>query len=60
MGYDLEPLVTLETKRIVWERVRKEGWILLFQHDATVPWGRLAAPGEKPLLLPLSGDSSDR
>jgi hypothetical protein len=56
MGYDLEPLVTLETKRIIWERVREEGWILLFQHDPAVPWGRLASPGEKPLLQPLPGD----
>jgi len=53
MGYDLEPLVTLETKKIVWEKVRKEGWVLMFQHDPVVPWGRLAPEGEKPLLLPL-------
>jgi len=53
MGYDLEPLVTLETKKIVWEKVREEGWILIFQHDSVVPWGRLAPPGEKDLLLPL-------
>lgn len=53
MGYDLEPLVTLETKRAVWEEVRREGWILIFQHDPTVPWGRLAPDGEKPLLQPL-------
>jgi len=53
MGYDLEPLVTLKTKKIVWEKVRKEGWVLMFQHDPVVPWGRLAPEGEKPLLLPL-------
>jgi len=43
MGYDLEPLVTLETKRTVLERAREEGWILIFQHDAAVPWGRFKA-----------------
>jgi glyoxylase-like metal-dependent hydrolase (beta-lactamase superfamily II) len=53
MGYDLEPLVTLETKRWVMERVRKEGWVLIFQHDASVAWGRLDPTDEKPLLLPL-------
>jgi glyoxylase-like metal-dependent hydrolase (beta-lactamase superfamily II) len=55
MGYDLEPLVTLETKRAVWERARREGWILIFQHDPLVPWGRLDPGEEQPLLLPLEG-----
>jgi glyoxylase-like metal-dependent hydrolase (beta-lactamase superfamily II) len=52
MGYDLEPLVTLESKTRLWERARREGWLLVFEHDADVPWGRLD-PGEKrPTLLP--------
>jgi glyoxylase-like metal-dependent hydrolase (beta-lactamase superfamily II) len=50
MGYDLEPLVTLETKRAVLGRARGEGWTLLFQHDPKVPWGRLAQDSEKPEL----------
>ncbi|MDH3457821.1 MAG: MBL fold metallo-hydrolase [Gemmatimonadota bacterium] len=33
MGYDLEPLVTLETKRQVLERAAAEGWLLVFEHD---------------------------
>jgi glyoxylase-like metal-dependent hydrolase (beta-lactamase superfamily II) len=53
MGYDLEPLVTLETKREIWEKVREEGWILIFQHDTEIPWGRLAGTVEKPILFPL-------
>jgi len=53
MGYDLEPLVTLETKRALWEKVREEGWILIFQHDATVPWGRMDPTEDKVILLPL-------
>lgn len=53
MGYDLEPLVTLESKRLVMEKVRKEGWILIFQHDASVAWGRLDPTSEKPVLLPM-------
>jgi glyoxylase-like metal-dependent hydrolase (beta-lactamase superfamily II) len=53
MGYDLEPLVTLETKRSVLAQARREGWILIFQHDVSTPWGRLEPEGERPELLPL-------
>jgi glyoxylase-like metal-dependent hydrolase (beta-lactamase superfamily II) len=45
MGYDLEPLVTLETKRRVLERALDEDWLLIFEHDPRVPWGRLAPDG---------------
>ncbi len=41
MGYDLEPLVTLESKRELWRRAREEAWLLLFEHDPELPWGRL-------------------
>ncbi len=41
MGYDLEPLVTLESKRTLWARARNESWLLIFEHDPWVPWGRL-------------------
>lgn len=50
MGYDLEPLVSLETKRSLWARARSEDWLLIFQHDASVPWGRLDPSEEKPTL----------
>jgi glyoxylase-like metal-dependent hydrolase (beta-lactamase superfamily II) len=43
MGYDLEPLVTLETKRALWKRAREEDWLLVFEHDPEVGWGRLDA-----------------
>lgn len=42
MGYDLEPLATLEAKRAMWERARDEDWLLIFEHDPHTPWGRLA------------------
>jgi glyoxylase-like metal-dependent hydrolase (beta-lactamase superfamily II) len=45
MGYDLEPLVTLETKRAVLRRAREEGWLLVFDHDVNVPWGHLEEDG---------------
>jgi glyoxylase-like metal-dependent hydrolase (beta-lactamase superfamily II) len=53
MGYDLEPLVTLESKRALWERARGEDWLLVFEHDPVVPWGRLdPAAGDRPTLVP--------
>jgi glyoxylase-like metal-dependent hydrolase (beta-lactamase superfamily II) len=51
MGYDLEPLVTLETKRSLWARARAEDWLLVFEHDPVVPWGRLERAEEKPSLI---------
>ncbi len=41
MAYDLEPLVTLQTKREYWRRAVEGSWLLVFEHDAEVPWGRL-------------------
>jgi glyoxylase-like metal-dependent hydrolase (beta-lactamase superfamily II) len=46
MGYDVEPLVTLETKRRVLRRAVDEEWLLVFEHDATTPWGRAAFDGK--------------
>jgi glyoxylase-like metal-dependent hydrolase (beta-lactamase superfamily II) len=51
MGYDVEPLVTLETKRAVLERVRRERTLLVFEHDPDVPWGYLAPGEKKPTLV---------
>lgn len=51
MGYDLEPLVTLESKRGLWERACEEEWLLVFEHDAVVPWGRLDPDADRPALL---------
>jgi glyoxylase-like metal-dependent hydrolase (beta-lactamase superfamily II) len=41
MSYDLEPLVTLETRRRVYGRAADEGWLLWFEHDPAVVSGRL-------------------
>ena len=46
MGYDVEPLVTLETKRRLFRQAEEEGWLLIFEHDATVPWGRIEHDGK--------------
>ena len=55
MGYDVEPLVTLESKRLLLRRAREEGWLLVFEHDPVVPWGRLDPADERPNLLPEHG-----
>lgn len=46
MGYDLEPLVTLETRRHVYARAEAEGWRLCFEHDPVVTSGRLGRDGK--------------
>ena len=51
MGYDVEPLVTLETKRTLLGEARRESWLLVFEHDPAVPWGVLDPKEEKPSLL---------
>jgi glyoxylase-like metal-dependent hydrolase (beta-lactamase superfamily II) len=52
MGYDVEPLVTLETKRRTLARALKEEWLLIFEHYATHAWGRLQHDGKTYLLAP--------
>jgi len=46
MGYDLEPLVTLETRRRLYQRAEAEQWLLIFEHDPTVVSGRLEKDGK--------------
>jgi glyoxylase-like metal-dependent hydrolase (beta-lactamase superfamily II) len=46
MGYDVEPLVTLETKRRIFRQAEEEDWLLIFEHDGTVPWGRIEHDGK--------------
>ena len=41
MGYDLEPLRTLESRRALYARAEAEGWRLVFEHDPRVVAGRL-------------------
>jgi glyoxylase-like metal-dependent hydrolase (beta-lactamase superfamily II) len=52
MGYDVEPLVTLETKRRMLERAVEEEWLVIFEHDATTPWGRVVNDGKSYALAP--------
>jgi glyoxylase-like metal-dependent hydrolase (beta-lactamase superfamily II) len=52
MGYDVEPLVTLETKRRTLARALEEEWLLLFEHDATHAGGRMHHDGKSYALAP--------
>ncbi|WP_420124830.1 MBL fold metallo-hydrolase [Longimicrobium sp.] len=46
MGYDVEPLVTLESKRALLRRATDERWLLVSTHDPFTAWGYAAADGK--------------
>jgi len=46
MGYDLEPLRTLESKRRLLDDAVRGGWRLVFEHDPVVAWGVPVAEGK--------------
>jgi glyoxylase-like metal-dependent hydrolase (beta-lactamase superfamily II) len=46
MGYDVEPLVTLESKRALLERATGERWLLVSTHDPFTAWGYAVADGK--------------
>ncbi|MDB4907179.1 MAG: hypothetical protein JWO05_1963 [Gemmatimonadetes bacterium] len=55
MGYDVEPLVTLESKRRLVARAVDEEWLVVFEHDAVNCWGRLQSDGKAVVLQELGG-----
>ena len=60
MGYDLEPLVTLETKRALLPRAAAEDWILVFEHEPGPGVGRLRSEGKGHVLVPLDAPAGPR
>lgn len=42
MGYDVEPLRTLESKRALLRDAADDNWLLIFEHDAYHSWGSVA------------------
>ena len=46
MGYDVEPLVTLESKRALLRRATEERWLLVSNHDPVTAWGYAVAEGK--------------
>ena len=57
MGYDVEPLVTLETKRRILRTAAEEEWLLIFEHDARVAWGLVRKEGKGYVLEELGARS---
>jgi glyoxylase-like metal-dependent hydrolase (beta-lactamase superfamily II) len=53
MGYDVEPLVTLESKRSLLAQARRDNWLLVFEHDPVVGWGYLTDDEKRPAVNPL-------
>jgi glyoxylase-like metal-dependent hydrolase (beta-lactamase superfamily II) len=51
MGYDVEPLVTLESKRALLAAALAEQWLLVFEHDASTAWGYAAHDGKNYYLV---------
>jgi len=51
MGYDVEPMRTLESKRVLLARAESERWLLVFEHDASVAWGRTKHDGKAYALI---------
>jgi glyoxylase-like metal-dependent hydrolase (beta-lactamase superfamily II) len=52
MGYDVEPLVTLESKRSLLAQAMAERWLLIFEHDAVNAWGYARHDGKSYALEP--------
>jgi glyoxylase-like metal-dependent hydrolase (beta-lactamase superfamily II) len=50
MGYDLEPLRTLESKRAILNEAVAGGWRLIFEHDASVAMGTPVRDGKSVVL----------
>jgi glyoxylase-like metal-dependent hydrolase (beta-lactamase superfamily II) len=50
MGYDVEPLITLESKRALLHQAAAEGWTLVFEHDASVSKGQVQHDGKNYVL----------
>ena len=46
MGYDVEPLVTLESKRRLWAEAASERWTMVFEHDSVNAFGRIITDGK--------------
>ncbi len=53
-AYDVEPLVTLETKRLMQRWALSSDAILIFEHDPEIPLGRLRRDKERLRIEPIA------
>ena len=58
MGYDLEPLRTLESKRALLRDATAGNWLLIFEHDPAVAMGRLEDGAKAPTLIEVTPAAS--
>jgi glyoxylase-like metal-dependent hydrolase (beta-lactamase superfamily II) len=56
MGYDLYPLTTLENKQKLIPQAAREGWMVIFGHEARTPSGYLVERQGKYILEPVMVD----
>jgi len=56
MGYDLYPLTTLENKKKLIPQAAREGWLVIFGHEAITPAGYLIEEKGKYVLEPVMID----
>ena len=54
MGYDLEPLRSLESKRALLAEAVAGGWRLIFEHDPRVAWGTPVQEGKAVVLRDIT------
>ena len=54
MGYDLEPLRSLESKRALLAEAVAGGWRLIFEHDPKVAWGTPVQDGKNVALRDIT------
>jgi glyoxylase-like metal-dependent hydrolase (beta-lactamase superfamily II) len=54
MGYDLEPLRTLESKRTILNEAVAGGWRFIFEHDARIVMGTPVREGKTVVLHDLA------
>jgi len=57
MGFDLEPLTTLATKKCWLPRAAEEGWRVVFEHDDRLPVATLVEQGGRLVARPVELDA---
>ena len=53
MGYDVEPLRTLASKRRILPTASREGWRVVFEHDRDLPLATLEEAGGRLRAVPV-------
>jgi glyoxylase-like metal-dependent hydrolase (beta-lactamase superfamily II) len=57
MGYDVEPLRTLASKRRILPTASREGWRVVFEHDRDLPLATLEEAGGRLRAVPVAAEA---